>query len=106
MDLLKKAIGERRANVISNPRLKELYLLFLKQSEVPTQQLKQRKLARPSPDKVLRVKRSSTGPSVLVPANAPIAVVLRFALMEAPSLQELKRMLRNPPPSTSSNESV
>ena len=102
INLLKQAISDRRANVIANPRLEELYPLFLKQSEVPTQLLEQWKLDRPSPDKVLRVKDYPTGLSVIVPANAPTAVVLRFALQEAPRLQELKRMLRDTPPPTSS----
>ena len=102
INLLKQAISDRRANVIANPRLEELYPLFLKQSEVPHKLLEQWKLARPSPDKVLRVKDYPTGLSVIVPANAPTAVVLRFALQEAPRLQELKRMLRDTPPPTSS----
>ena len=106
-NLLKQAISDRRANVIANPRLKELYPLFLKQSEVPTQLLEQWELARPSPDKVLRVKYApNSDEDTLIPANAPIAVVLRFALMKAPRLQELKRMLRDTPPPTSSSASV
>ncbi len=104
--LLDQAIGDRRANVIANPRLEELYPLFLKQSEVPIKLLEQWKLVRPSPDKVLRVKYSSTGPSVLVPANAPIAFVLRFALQEPPRLQELKKMLRDTLPPTASSAGV
>lgn len=38
---LLKGISDRHANVIANSRLGELYTLFLKQSEVPTQLLEQ-----------------------------------------------------------------
>ena len=87
--LLKQAISDRDSNVIASPRLEELYPLFIKQW----------KLARPSPDNVLRVNSEE---DTLIPANSPTAVVLRFALTKVPKLQELKRMLRDTPPPTSS----
>jgi hypothetical protein len=77
--------------------------LFLKQSDVPTKLLEQLKLKRPSPDKVLSVKYApDSEEDTLIPANAWTAVVLRFALTKASKLQELKRMLRDTPPPTSS----
>jgi hypothetical protein len=101
MDLLKKAISDRGANIVANPRLKELYPLFLKQSEVPNKLLEEWELARPSPDKVLRVKYAPTSEEdTLIPATDATAVVLRFALTRAPRLQELKRMLRTSPTSS------
>jgi hypothetical protein len=92
--LLKDAIENRRSNVIANARLKELYALFTQQNEVPSQLLEDWQLARPSPDKVLRIKPASApGRAALIPADAPTAIVLRFALAEAPPLQELKLMV-------------
>jgi hypothetical protein len=107
MNLLKNAIRNRDANVVANPRLEELYSLFLKQDDVPHKQLKEFGLERPSPDKVLRLKYyPNRSDDALIPADAPTAIVLRFALREAPHLQELKRMLRTPPPPTWSSASV
>jgi len=94
-DLLNKAMRDRRANVIADSRLKELYVLFKEQKEVPDRMLEDMTIQRPSPDKVLRLKLSPRGSeSVLVPADAAMAIVLRFALVESPTLKELKEMVR------------
>jgi hypothetical protein len=103
--LFDTAIDNRGKNVCANTRLEELYALFREQNEVPNQLLEQWKLERSSPDKVLRLKWSDAR-RVLIPADAPTAVVLRFALTNAPNLQELKKMLCSTPPPTSSNASV
>jgi hypothetical protein len=93
-DLLNKAIGNKSASVVANNRLKELYALFIKQSQVPRSVLEEMNIERPSPDKVLRLQLSpSDNELVLVPADAAMAVVLRFALAEPPTLKELKEMV-------------
>ncbi len=101
--LLDKAMRNRRSNVIANARLKELYALFIKQTEVPDRLLEDMNIMRPSPDKTLRIKRIHLGESALIPADAAMAIVLRFALTQPPTLLELKELLRsNPPPTASS----
>ena len=92
--LLDKAIKNRQTNVVENARLEELYALFRQQNEVPDRMLEEWKLARPSPDKVLRLTLSpSDSEPVLVPADAAMAIVLRFALVKLPKLKELKEMV-------------
>jgi hypothetical protein len=59
---------------------------------VPLSTLTELKLTRPSPDKVLR-KAVRGRVTVLVPATAAMAVVLRHKLeKEAPSMDALKAM--------------
>lgn len=94
-DLVKKAIKNRQTNVVANAQLEKLYALFRQQNEVPDRVLEDWKLACPSPDKVLRLTFSSRdNESVLVPADAAMAIVLRFGLMKPPKLKELKEMVR------------
>ena len=95
-DLLNKAISNKRSCVIANDRLQELYALFQEQSEVPDEVREKMKLARPSPDKVLRLKVPESGDDsrVLVPADAAMALVLRFAMTKPPPLKKLKEMVR------------
>ena len=105
MKLLDQAISERDVNVVANPGLKEFYARFCDEREIPFSDLQDKKLVRPSPDKVLRLKRTPI--SALVPADAATAVVLRLALRKAPKLQELKeKLLHNTPPPKSSTANV
>ncbi len=58
---------------------------------MPLSKLVELKLARPSPDKVLR-KTVRHGKAVLVPATQAMAVVLRHNLEDEPSMDALKAM--------------
>ena len=92
--LLDKAIRNRDSSVVADVRLEELYSLLTKQSEIEHSHLRKFRLQRPSPDKVLRLKLSpSDSEPVLVPADAAMAIVLRFALVKLPKLKELKEMV-------------
>ena len=94
-DLLDKAIGSYDKSIVANNRVKDLYALFKEQNEVPRTVLREMNIERPSPDKVLRLQLSpSDNELVLVPADAAMAVVLRFALVKPPKLKELKEMVR------------
>ena len=93
-DLLDKAIGSYDKSIVANNRVKDLYALFKEQNEVPRSVLRVMNIERPSPDKVLRLKLSpSDSEPVLVPADAAMAIVLRFALVKLPKLKELKEMV-------------
>lgn len=95
-DLLQRAIKNRHKNVVANAQLEKLYDLFRQQDEVPDCLLKEWQLALPSPDKVLHTRRSvKRREFVLVPADAAMAIVLRFGLADTPTLQELKEMVRS-----------
>ena len=94
-DLLDKAIDSYDKSIVANNRVKDLYALFKEQNEVPRSVLRVMNIERPSPDKVLRLMLSSKNNKiVLVPVDAAMAVVLRFALAEPPTLKELKEMVR------------
>jgi hypothetical protein len=61
--------------------------------------LKEMKLVRPSPDKVLRAVKLRAlagsrggGRRVLIPADAATALVLRTGITDTPSLEELKAL--------------
>ena len=56
--------------------------------EVSASKLKELKLERPSPDRVLRLSPRGSS-SVVVPADAATALVLRFKC-RAPTTEELK----------------
>ena len=90
------AIDKKNGQVIENKRFQELYDLFREEKEVSKYVLVTMKLKRPSPDKVLREVQlpASLGRSevMLIPADAAMALVLRFDLKQAPSLEELKEM--------------
>ena len=70
--------------------MQKFYDLFVMAGvmEVPESKLAEMELERPSPDRVLRL--SPRGDDyVLVPADAPTALVLRFKC-RAPTMEELK----------------
>jgi hypothetical protein len=97
--VLDTAMRNRRLSVAADPRLEVLYAMFLKQDKVPEDVLETKHLTRPSPDNVLRVRGQS-----FIPTDAATALVLRFALKtsSAPTLRELKELLRGNPPPTAS----
>jgi hypothetical protein len=98
-DLISKALKNINTALTSNERLQALYDKFRENSEVPSAILKDMKLVRPSPDKVLRevnmrVNPGSHGSSryILIPADAATALVLRTGITEIPSIDELKTL--------------
>lgn len=102
LDTAMKAQGDA---VVSNKRLARLFALFRQRvhssgEDVPYSTLAKLKLARPSPDKVLRVvrRRASAGSPgggqrLLVPADAATSMVLRHGLTVTPSMNEIKALL-------------
>ena len=91
-ELLDKAIEVRGAAFVADERLSPLYARFASSDAVPLSTLTELKLIRPSPDKALR-KAVRGRMTVLVPATAAMAVVLRHKLeKEAPSMDALKAM--------------
>jgi hypothetical protein len=97
-NLIGKAMDSVSSAVASNEHLQGLFDKFRESSEVPSAILKEMKLVRPSPDKVLRVVKRSTsggdggGQRILIPADAATAVVLRHAFTIAPSIDKLKAL--------------
>jgi hypothetical protein len=98
-DLISKALMNINNALTSNERLKSLYDKFRENSEVPSAILKDMKLVRPSPDKVLRQVKMRVTPGshgsgryILIPADAATALVLRTGINEIPSIDELKAL--------------
>ena len=75
--------------------MEEIIKLFDKEKAwIRSDTLTDKKLERPTPDKVFReVKRD--GISVLIPASNAIGIVLRHSLTKQPSLIELEMLLKN-----------
>ena len=105
---LTKAITNVDEAVGANERLNELFTRFKVSAEVPCSALRDMKLVRQSPDKVLRVvQRQSiavgedgSGGRILIPADAATALVLRFGLRDTPSTAKLKAMVESRAQST------
>ena len=98
-NLVGKAMDNVSSAVASSERLQALCDTFRESSEVPSASLKEMKLVRPSPDKVLRVVKMRIsagsrggGRRVLIPADAATALVLRYGITDSPSLKELKTL--------------
>ena len=98
-NLIGRANENISSAVASNERLQGLYDMFRESSEVPSATLKEMKLVRPSPDKVLRVVKLRAlagsrggGRRMLIPADAATALVLRTGISDTPSLEELKAL--------------
>ena len=98
-NLIGRANDSVSSAVASNERLQGLYDRFRESSGVPSAILKEMKLVRPSPDKVLRavnlrVPAGSRGGGrrVLIPADAATALVLRTGITDTPSIEELKAL--------------
>ncbi len=70
---------------------------FKNSEEVPFKLVREKSLIRPDPDKVLREATSQfSGKRCLVPADSAMTIVVRYALLEDPSLSELRAMLKLP----------
>ena len=98
-NLIGRANDNISSAVANNERLQGLYDMFRESSEVPSATLKEMKLVRPSPDKVLRAVKLRVlagsrggGRRVLIPADAATALVLRTGITDTPSLEELKAL--------------
>ncbi len=77
-----------------DPTTAKLMKMFQETSIFTKSILVTNKLQRPAPDKVFReVKQGRV--SVLIPASNAIGIVLRHHLTEEPSLDELKKLLKN-----------
>jgi hypothetical protein len=91
-ELLRKAIEVRDAALRLDRRIAQLFERFQSTDAVPLSEADSLDINRPSPDKVLR-KAVRGRVTVLVPATAAMAVVLRHKLeKEAPSMDALKAM--------------
>ena len=99
LKLIGKALNNVNTALASNERLQALFDKFRESSEVPSTILKDMKLVRSSPDKVLRAvmildSHGSHGSSklILIPADTATALVLRTGISEIPSIDELKAL--------------
>ena len=82
--------SEMRTNDMS-----EIIKLFDKENNcILKKTLNQRKLERPSPDKVFREVKKN-GVSVLIPASNAIGIVLKHGIEEEPSLSELEELVKS-----------
>ena len=85
---------DRHTNMLAaNPEFEAITELLKTQDEVPETLLEEKRLALPSPCKVLREVKRDGKKVVLVPADAYMAFVLRHDLKEAPPIEELKKMV-------------
>ena len=98
-NLIGRAMDNVSSAVASNENLQGLYDKYRESSEVPSAILKDMKLVRPSPDKVLRVVKRHVPADerggeqrILIPADAATVVVLRHGLTVVPSISELKAL--------------
>ena len=89
-----KAISCRDRMLAAHPAMKPIIGLFKTQSEVPESLLTDMGIVNPSPNKVLRVVLRRHV-AVLVPADAAMALVMRFCLSKTPSIEVLKKILAN-----------
>ena len=94
LDEVGKAIDRRDIILAAHPSMKEVLDIFKTQNEVPRSLLTEMGIVNPSPNKVLRVVLRRHV-AVLVPADAAMALVLRFCLSKTPSIEVLKKILAN-----------
>jgi hypothetical protein len=93
-DEISKAIDRRDTMLAVYPAMKAFLGLFKTQSEVPKSLLTEKGIVNPSPNKVLRVVLR--GDCVkLVPADAAMALVLRFYWIKTPTIEALQGLLAN-----------
>ena len=71
---------------------KLLSLVRENQNCLKEQDRQQHRLMRSEPDKVFTVVNRGGG-AVLVPASNALGIVIRFGLVESPSIQNLKQIL-------------
>ena len=94
LDEVGKAVSRRDRMLASHPEMNSILNLFKTQNDVPESVLTVKGIVSPSPNKVLRyVMRSHV--AKLVPADAAMALVLRFCLSATPSIEMLQKLLAN-----------
>ena len=89
-DLLSKAIKALDATITADKHLSPLFAHLASTDAVPLSMPAAMRIARPSPDKVLREATRDEEEAMLVPATQAMAVVLRYGLKKAPSLAALR----------------
>ena len=94
LDEVGKAISRRGRMLSAHPSMKAVLDIFKTMSEIPEELLAEMGMINPSPNKVLRVVMRSHV-AMLVPADATMALVLRFSLSKTPSIEELQKLLAN-----------
>jgi hypothetical protein len=94
LDEVGKAVDRRDTTLAAYPAMKSILDLFKTQNEVPKSLLTEKGIVSPSPNKVLRyVMRSHV--AKLVPADAAMALVLRFCVSATPSIEMLQKLIAN-----------
>jgi hypothetical protein len=93
-DEISKAISCRGRMLAAHPVMKEVLNIFKTKSEIPEELLAEMGIVNPSPNKVLRVVLRDDF-FMLVPADAAMALVLRFSLSKTPSFEMLQKILSN-----------
>jgi hypothetical protein len=93
-DEISKAIDRRDTMLAAHLAMKSILDLFKTQNEVPKSLLTVKGIASPSPNKVLRIVLRGDC-MMLVPADAAMALVLRFCLSTTPSIEMLQKLLAN-----------
>ena len=92
VDEVKKAMKSVTEATEAYPDMKKILELLDSELKVPRKALAENNLQRPIPDKILReIERD--GKFVLVPASGAIFLVLRHKLSNAPSLDELLKLV-------------
>ena len=93
-DEISKAISRRDRMLAAHPAMKTVLDIFKTQNEVPESLLTVEGIVCPSPNKVLRIVLRSDC-VMLIPADAAMALVLRFCLSTTPSIEMLQKLLAN-----------
>jgi hypothetical protein len=92
VDEVKKAMKSVTEATEAFPDMKKILELLDAELKVPRKALAENNLQRPIPDEILReIERD--GKFVLVPASGAISLVLRHKLSNAPSLDELLKLV-------------
>jgi len=98
---LREAWKTIRDSKIRTPDMEKILALFKWEGSnlipILSLQLEEKKLIRPSPDKVLHEKILQDE-FVLVPATNAIRIVLQYNLKRIPTFKELKSLVSQPPP--------
>ena len=94
LDEVGRAISRRGRMLAAHPSMKVVLDIFKTQNEVPKSLLTEKGITSPSPNKVLHVVLRSHDVT-LVPADATMALVLRFCLSTTPSIEVLQKLLAN-----------
>ena len=91
-DEISKAISRRGRMLVTHPSMKEVLDEFKTKSEIPEELLTEKGIASPSPNKGLRIVLRGDC-VMLVPADAAMALVLRFYWIKTPPIEVLQKLL-------------